>query len=212
MALVVEAGARRAALLVDDVLDEQEVIVQALPAHLRRRAVRGATVTPHGQMLLLLDVQEVVSGARPQYARGRPAASPVPAPSPEASLAPRVLVVDDSVTIRRSLGASLSRAGFEVLLARDGIEALDTMLLSPPRVVILDVEMPRLDGFELLSILRSSPQLAGVRVVMLTSRAANKHRQHAFNLGAQAYLIKPCPQETLIETVRGLLVESVIVR
>jgi chemosensory pili system protein ChpA (sensor histidine kinase/response regulator) len=206
MGLVVDVGRQRVALLVDDVLGDQEVVVQALPAHLRRRAVRGATVTSDGHVLLLLDLPELVSGMlegtvvpRRHAARATP---PV-----LSTLAPRVLVVDDSISIRRTLEQTLTRAGFEVELARDGIEALDRMLVSAPRVVVLDIEMPRLDGYELLTILRDTPQFADVRVVMLTSRAAEKHREHALQLGARAYLVKPCPQDTLIATVRGLLEE-----
>jgi chemosensory pili system protein ChpA (sensor histidine kinase/response regulator) len=206
MGLVVDAGRQRVALLVDDVLGDQEVVVQALPAHLRRRSVRGATVTSDGHVLLLLDLPELVSGMlegtvvpRRRAARSTPLAV--------STSAPRVLVVDDSISIRRTLEQTLTRAGFEVEMARDGIEALDRMLVSTPRVVVLDIEMPRLDGYELLTILRGTPQFADVPVVMLTSRAAEKHREHALQLGARAYLVKPCPQDTLIATVRGLLEE-----
>lgn len=206
MGLIIEAGQRRVALLVEHVMGDQEVVVQVLPKHLRRRAVRGATVMPDGQVLLLLDLPELISIvldgtlAQPQPKRATPPTAPD-------TLAPRVLIVDDSVSIRRSLELTLERAGFDVQVAHDGIDALERMLVSPPRVVILDIEMPRLDGFELLSIVRSSQQFTGVQVVMLTSRAADKHREHALRLGAQEYLVKPCPQETLVETVRRLLSE-----
>lgn len=206
LALLVEAGRGRAAVLVDAVAEDSEVIVRTLPPHLRRHAVRGATVTPDGRLLLLLDLVELVTseleGRRPTHA---PRLRPLPRPA--APLAPHVLVVDDSVSIRRSLELALGRAGFDVELAADGIEALGKMLERPPRVLVLDIEMPRLDGFELLSVLRDSPQFAGTRVVMLTSRAGEQHREHARQLGAAAYLIKPCPSETLIETVRALIAE-----
>ena len=119
-----------------------------------------------------------------------------------------LLVVDDSMSIRGALELTLTRAGFDVQLARDGIEAFEMMLVSVPRIMVLDIEMPRLDGFELLSVMRDTPRFAGVRVVMLTSRAADKHREQAMKLGASAYLIKPCPQETLIETVRAQLFDE----
>lgn len=206
-ALIIEAGRRRVALLVDDVADASEVVVQALPEHLRRHAVRGATVTPDGQVRLLLDLPELVAALRDD-ARASGAPRLRPAPRLTRALAPRVLVVDDSVSIRRTLELTLSRAHFDVQVARDGVEALEMMLVSPPRVLMLDIEMPRLDGFELLSIMRESPQFAEVRVVMLTARASEKHRRHAHALGASAYLLKPCPQEVLVDTVRGLLEES----
>lgn len=206
-ALIIEAGRRRVALLVDDVADASEVVVQALPEHLRRHAVRGATVTPDGQVRLVLDLPELVAAVRDDaQVSGAPRLRP--APRLTRALAPRVLVVDDSVSIRRTVEMTLSRAHFDVQVARDGVEALEMMLVSPPRVLMLDIEMPRLDGFELLSIMRESPQFAEVRVVMLTARASEKHRRHAHALGASAYLLKPCPQEVLVDTVRGLLEEN----
>lgn len=211
LALLVEAGRKRAAVLVDAVSEDSEVVVRALPPHLRRHAVRGATITPDGQLLLLLDLLELVTGELEGRRRTHPPRLR-PLPRPAAPLAPHVLVVDDSVSIRHSLELTLGRAGFDVELATDGIEALGKMLERPPRVLVLDIEMPRLDGFELLSLLRGSPQFAGTRVVMLTSRAGEQHREHARQLGAAAYLIKPCPSETLIETVRALIAEPASIR
>ncbi|MGH2517039.1 MAG: hybrid sensor histidine kinase/response regulator, partial [Ktedonobacterales bacterium] len=203
-ALLVRVGRQRVVLLVDGVLEEQEVAVQTLPRPLQRRAVRGASVTADGQVLVLLDLPELAAGAL-DGSRAMLPPRPRPAPRFAETLAPRVLVVDDSVTIRQTLEHMLRRGGFDVQVARNGIEALEMMLVSLPRVLVLDIEMPRLDGFEMLSILRGSPQFSDVRVVMLTSRAADKHKARALQLGAQAYLIKPCPQETLLDTVRGLL-------
>lgn len=203
MAVVVERRGRRVALLVESVGEAREMAVRSLPAHLRRRAVRGAIVRPEdGEVALLIDPHELLTQ---RLAGGelmvRPA-MPAPAPRPPA---PRTLIVDDSVTIRRALEQMLTAAGFETAQARDGYEALEMIEREPPRVVILDVEMPRLSGFELLTLMRSSPQYAPVRVVMLTSRAADRHREYALALGADAYLVKPCPQETLIATIRRLL-------
>jgi chemosensory pili system protein ChpA (sensor histidine kinase/response regulator) len=207
LALIVEVGRRRAALLVDQVADDQEVVVQTLPPHLRRRSIRGATVTPDGVVQLLLDLPELLQGA---FDGGQMPVSmwKKPVPQIEVADAPTVLVVDDSMSIRGALELTLTRAGFQVALARDGIEAFEKMLISVPKVMVLDIEMPRLDGFELLSVMRDTPQFGGVRVVMLTSRAADKHREQAMKLGASAYLIKPCPQETLIETVRAQLYDE----
>lgn len=205
-ALIVEIGRRRVGVLVDGNAGESEVVVQALPTHLRRRAVRGATVTPDGHVRLVLDLPQLIADAE-QSAGVAQAPRLPPVPRLTRALAPRVLVVDDSVSIRKTLEVTLARAHFDVQLARDGVEALEMMLVSPPRVVVLDIEMPRLDGFELLTMMRETPQFEHVRVVMLTSRASDKHRRHAQSLGASAYLVKPCPQEILIDTVRGLLEE-----
>ena len=207
LALILEVGRRRVALLVDQVSDDQEVVVQTLPSHLRRRSIRGTTVTPDGLVQLLLDLPELLQSAQ-SGDQLNPAPRRKPLPPAEVSKAPRVLVVDDSMSIRGALELTLTRAGFDVQLARDGIEAFEMMRVAVPRVVVLDIEMPRLDGFELLSVMRETPQFAEIRVVMLTSRAADKHREQALKLGAAAYLIKPCPQETLIETVRAQLINQ----
>ncbi len=204
LALIVEVGPQRVALLIDDAREDLEVVVRALPRHLRRRAIRGAAVLPDGQTLLLLDLPDLLAQ---RLAGVYTPPRPRPTPTPPRPATPRALIVDDSVTIRRTLQLTMERAGFEAQVARDGLEALDMALADPPQVMILDVEMPRLDGFELLSILRASPQLSGVRVMMLTSRAAHKHRDYALSLGADAYLVKPCPQEVLIMTARQLIME-----
>lgn len=207
-AVIVQLHGQQVALLVESVGegDVRVATVRPLPQHLRRRVVRGAIVRPEdGQVALLIDPLEAlaqrVTGAqimlRPTPSRAEPRAT-----------APCVLIVDDSVTIRRTLEQTLNQAGFKTSQARDGIEALERMEVELPRVVILDVEMPRLSGFELLAIMRDSPQYAQTRVVMLTSRAADRHREAALATGADAYLVKPCPQEILVETIRRLLTES----
>jgi len=209
-ALVVATEVGRAVLLADDLVEDRDILVQALPWHLQRRILRGTTVTPRGELALVVDLVDLVTGAL-SGARSQPA--PAPRRQPLAldapTLAPRVLVVDDSEAIRRTLEFQLSRAGFTVDLARDGIEALEVMLARPPRVVLLDAEMPRLDGFELLSVLQHGEQFQHVRVAMLTSRGSEKHRERALQLGAAAYLIKPCRHDTLVATIQDLLTEPI---
>jgi chemosensory pili system protein ChpA (sensor histidine kinase/response regulator) len=201
--LIVEFGRQHVALIVDGVVNEGEVVVRSLPLHLRRRAIRGAAVTPSGDVLLLLDVPRLAADAltegSPQVRRAEPAWRPAPTPSA------RILVVDDSVSIRRAVQATLTHAGFEVQVARDGMEALEQILADPPRAVILDIEMPRLDGYELLGVLRTQERFAMLPVALLTSRGAERHRRHAEVLGADAYLVKPCPDDELVATVRRLI-------
>ncbi|HEU5344436.1 MAG TPA: response regulator [Ktedonobacterales bacterium] len=206
--VVIQMQGQQVGLLVESVGegDVRVATVRPLPPRLRRRVVRGAIVRPEdGQVALLIDPMEAlarrISGAQIML---RPAQS---RPEPRVA-APSVLIVDDSVTIRRSVEQTLMQAGFKTRLARDGMEALERMEEELPRVVILDVEMPRLSGFELLAIMRNSPQYAQTRVVMLTSRAADKHRDYALAIGADDYLVKPCSQEMLVETIRRLLTES----
>jgi chemosensory pili system protein ChpA (sensor histidine kinase/response regulator) len=201
-ALVLDIGQRPVALLIDSVFGEHEVVVHALPTYLRRRGVHGATVTLDGQVLLLLDLAELVGGVL----EGRRTLPPVrPAPRFARAEAPRVLVVDDSVSMRTALASMLSHAGYDVHVARDGFDALGLLLESLPQAIILDLEMPRLDGFELLKVLRGAPQFAGVRIVVLTSKASERHREQARALGADEYLIKPCPDSILLATIQRML-------
>ncbi|HEV8190314.1 MAG TPA: response regulator [Ktedonobacterales bacterium] len=204
LAVLLEFGQRRLALAVEQVVEERDIVVRALPSHLRRKAIRGASVTSDGGLLLLLDVQDLMA---PTTGKAVPRPGRAPVRTTETA-GPRVLVVDDSVFIRRTLELTLSRGGYEVQTARDGVEALGMMMESLPRVLILDIEMPRLDGFELLSVLRGSEQFAGLRVAMLTSRGGERHRELALSLGADDYLIKPCPQELLLGTVQRLIMEA----
>ena len=205
-ALIVPLGQQKIGVIVDEVLAEREIVVRRLPPHLRRRGVRGVTFSPTGQMLLLLDLPELAHRAL----SGTPAAQPAAASGPQPTLPlpdakePTVLIVDDSLFLRRTLELQLSRAGYRVKSAEDGMDALHQIMKERPSLVLLDIEMPHLNGYELLEILRGQPQLKEIPVAMLTSRAAEKHRYHAMTLGANAYLVKPCPHDVLLQTVAGL--------
>jgi chemosensory pili system protein ChpA (sensor histidine kinase/response regulator) len=205
-ALVIATERGRAAVLVEDVEETRDILVRSLPRHLSRRALRGTTVTAAGELALIVDValllERTLSGDQPKLVRREPAAAT------DAS-APLVLVVDDSESIRRALELLLRRGGFAVELARDGVEALDHLLQRVPDVVLLDVEMPRLGGFELLAALRERPQLRDVRVIMLTSRASTQHKEEAMRLGASAYLIKPVPRDALYAAIHAVLAQPV---
>lgn len=203
-ALVMDLGSRRAALVVESVAADSEVVVRSLPRHLQRRAVRGATVTSNGEVLLVLDLPDLVARV---LAEGRPrvVAPPPAAMLPASPAKPSLMVVDDSPTMRASFSAAFASAGYDVRIAHDGMEALELILSAPPRVIFLDIEMPRLDGYELLTLLRARPELAGVRVAIVTSKGAERHRRHAELLGADAFLVKPCTDETLLATASRLL-------
>lgn len=207
LALLMDVGQRQVAVLVDEVVNESEVVIRALPPHLRRKAVRGASIAPDGRLFLVLDLADLLTDALSGRTTPRPQPEPEPAPEPPGTHAPRALIVDDSISIRRALQSTLAIAGFDVRLARDGVEALGVMLAELPDVMILDIEMPRLDGFELLSVLQGNEALARVPVVILTSRAAEKHHRRAMELGARAYLTKPCPDDVLITTLQRVLRE-----
>ena len=120
---------------------------------------------------------------------------------PDEALAPLVLVVDDSLTVRRVTQRLLAREGYRVTLAKDGLEALEALAQERPAVVLSDIEMPRMDGFDLVRNIRADEKMADMPVIMITSRIAQKHRDYAQELGVNHYLGKPYGEEELLELV-----------
>lgn len=193
-----------AAVQVDEVLGEVEVMLKPLAIHLQRPGIMGTATDGLGHVLLLVDLHGLLMHTGPVKH----------APGPEelqreGSLPQKrwtVLIADDSVYIRQSVLQVLTHAGYDVLEARDGLEALERLLSSSIDVLLLDIEMPNLNGYELLNIIRANPRFARLKVIMLTSRSSEKHRHHAQELGSHAYLTKPCPQDVLLATIQSVLV------
>jgi chemosensory pili system protein ChpA (sensor histidine kinase/response regulator) len=127
---------------------------------------------------------------------------PSAAMQPVVGLAPLVLVVDDSVTVRRVSQRLLLREGYRVTLASDGLQAIEKLAEERPALVLSDIEMPRMDGFDLVRNIRQDASLAGMPVIMITSRIAEKHREHARELGVNHYLGKPFVEDDLMRLVR----------
>jgi chemosensory pili system protein ChpA (sensor histidine kinase/response regulator) len=200
--LLFAAGERRLALAVDDLAGIFDAVVAGLGTLLPRvRGVSGAAVAGDGRLLLVLNPAELLAAAT---ASGETAARSTAAPS--AAARPSVLVVDDSLSVRRVLAGLLRAAGWEVQVARDGREALEMLQAAarPPGVAVVDVEMPRMNGYELLASLRREPALRSLPVVFLTSRAGEKHRAGALALGADGYLVKPYDDGHLLATLARL--------
>jgi chemosensory pili system protein ChpA (sensor histidine kinase/response regulator) len=114
-----------------------------------------------------------------------------------------VLVVDDSITVRRVTQRLLKREGFRVALANDGLHALEVLAQEKPNVVLSDIEMPRMDGFDLVRNIRNDLHLRDLPVIMITSRIAQKHREHAMELGVDHYLGKPYSEDELLALIRS---------
>jgi CheY-like chemotaxis protein len=140
------------------------------------------------------------------FAAADPAPTPLvprrPGPAPRNGY---LLVVDDSPSVRRVVGNMLKANGWEVQTARDGIEAVEAVGRQLPAAVLLDIEMPRMDGYELMATLRSQALYRNLPLIVLTSRAATKHQQRALQLGADAYVVKPYQDEELLSTLDGLI-------
>jgi chemosensory pili system protein ChpA (sensor histidine kinase/response regulator) len=118
-----------------------------------------------------------------------------------AALAPVVMVVDDSLTVRKITGRLLEREGYRVVTAKDGIDALEQMAEQLPKVMLVDIEMPRMDGFDLARNVRADPRTQGVPIIFISSRTAEKHRNQAAQIGVNAFLGKPYPEAELLQLI-----------
>jgi chemosensory pili system protein ChpA (sensor histidine kinase/response regulator) len=116
---------------------------------------------------------------------------------------PTVMVVDDSLTVRKITSRMLEREGYRVLLAKDGVDAIEALIENIPDVILSDIEMPRMDGFDLVRNIRADIRLRDVPVIMITSRLADKHRDYAMEIGANHYLGKPYQEEELLGLIAG---------
>lgn len=202
--VVFRAAARRIAVHVDEVLGNQEVMIKGLGPQLSSLpGLVATTVLTNGAVALIYNPVALVPmyGALHHAATDQEAAAAPPGP-------PLVLVVDDSITVRRVMQRLLRRQGYRVALAADGQQGLDQIAQERPALVLTDIEMPRMDGFELLHAIRSDGALADLPVVVITSRAAEKHRDHAHDLGASHYLGKPYSENELLGLVRTYAVPA----
>jgi two-component system, chemotaxis family, sensor kinase CheA len=207
--IVVVSGATRPyGFAVEDVTGQRDVVVKSLPALLPRvDVVAGASVESDGSVLLVLDPAALVARA---LAGATELASDAPTAHPQAQASPSrvatVLVVDDAMTVRELQRSILQRAGYDVRTAGDGLEALAELAQHPADLVLTDVEMPRMNGFELVESIRARPSLAGLPVVMLTSRSSEEDRRRGLDAGADAYIIKASFDSTaLLGVVEDLL-------
>ena len=203
---------RRFAVQVDEIVGTKEIVVKTLgPQFSGVPGLGGATILSDGQVVVIIDLNELARVAivdLPRVTQGDKAASELNPSSNSAvsiDIAPCVLVVDDSVTVRKVTSRILRRQGYRVLTAKDGIEALKSMQDEIPAVILLDIEMPRMDGFEVATRVRASQNLKQIPIIMITSRTGDKHRQRAMELGVDHYMGKPYQEEHLLETLNQLL-------
>ena len=200
--VVVRSAAQRVAVHVDEVVGNQEVVVKNVGRQLARLpGLAGVTLLPSGAVALIYNpvaLATVYAAQAQALVQPAPAAASDAPQQAETGLAPLVLVVDDSLTVRRVTQRLLVREGYRVTTAKDGLDALERLADERPVVVLSDIEMPRMDGFDLLRNVRADRQLAGLPVIMISSRTAQKHRDHAAELGADHYLGKPYAEDELL--------------
>ena len=183
------------AVKVGEVHGHHEVVVKPPGPQLASvPGLMGAAMLPDGDILLVMNLLQLHA-----HAVSNPFARSIPSTIVPEHVPPLVLVVDDSLTVRRVSQRMLEKQGYGVALARHGAHALELLSQISPAAVLLDIEMPTMDGFELLSRLRSDERFRELPVAMITSRMAERHRQHAMHLGANAYFGKPYREHELLE-------------
>jgi chemosensory pili system protein ChpA (sensor histidine kinase/response regulator) len=220
--VVANAGNRQIGLVVEEVLGKDEIVIKNLGEYLRRvKLFPGTTIAPDGSLILLIDLNRMVanepSERRPLQANASAARifapgstavakGTIPAEAIDRVEQERLIVVaDDSISVRKFVGRMLEKNGYRVKLAADGMEAAELVAQHGCHLVITDLEMPRMTGYELMVQLRQSPTTRRIPVMVVTSRAGAKHRDRALKEGAAAFLTKPVQEDQLIAAVEQLM-------
>ncbi len=199
--ILVRAGDHSAALLTDEMIASQEIVVKSLGPQLSSiRGISGATILGDGRIVLILDINALVRQGAPVVELKKTA----PAPTDQRPLA---LVVDDSITVRRVMERFLQRNGMRVVTAKDGLDAISTLSETKPDIILLDIEMPRMDGYEFAKHVRNDERVSDVPIIMITSRVGDKHRARAIEIGVNDYLGKPYQDARLLDSIQRLLEE-----
>jgi chemosensory pili system protein ChpA (sensor histidine kinase/response regulator) len=202
--ILVYSEGRHYALQVDDLLGSREIVVKTLgPQFSRVPGLSGATILGDGRVVVILDLQGLLRAQKTV-----PVIAPVVPRERDSSDPHRVrtiMVVDDSVTVRKVTGRFLGREGFEVITAKDGLDAMRVLQDNTPDLMLLDIEMPGMDGFEVARLVRSTQRLKSLPIIMITSRTGEKHRERALAMGVDRYLGKPYREDVLLHNVYDLL-------
>jgi chemosensory pili system protein ChpA (sensor histidine kinase/response regulator) len=194
--LLLRAGEQRLAIRVDAMEGNYEAVVKNIGPQLARIAgISGATVLGDGRVALILNPFQLAERAHVHEVEREPEVI---------DLAPLIMVVDDSLTVRKITSRFLQREGYRVTTARDGVEALELLQEEIPTVMLLDIEMPRMDGFEVVRNVRSKPATRDLPIIMITSRTADKHRSHALEAGVDGYMGKPYQESELLAEIQRL--------
>ncbi len=204
--LLVRAGDHHMALQIENLLGSRETVVKSVGPQISSvRGISGATILGDGRVVFILDLGGLVrAGAVTSFTP----AAPVSAPVVEQSGPPLVMVVDDSITVRKVTTRLLERNDMQSVTAKDGVDAIAKLQEHMPDVMLLDIEMPRMDGFELATHIRNEPRLKHIPIIMITSRTGEKHRNRAMDIGVNRYLGKPYQESDLLDNIKELLAEK----
>jgi chemosensory pili system protein ChpA (sensor histidine kinase/response regulator) len=198
--VLVRAGEHSTGLVADELVGSREIVVKSVGPQISSiRGISGATILGDGRIVIILDIGALV---RAEW-RSRPQTPIVP--KEKADKRVFAMVVDDSITVRRVTQRLLERNGMRVLTARDGMDAVALLQDNVPDIILLDIEMPRMDGYEVAAHVRNDPRLKDVPIIMITSRVGEKHRARAIELGVDDYLGKPYQEAQLLEAIAPLV-------
>jgi chemosensory pili system protein ChpA (sensor histidine kinase/response regulator) len=220
--VVANIGDRKIGVVVEEVMGKDEIVIKSLGEYLRRvKVFPGTTIAPDGSLILLIDLNRLVAtepterralqasaGAARIFAPGSTAVARGTIPSEAIDRVEQerlIVVADDSISVRKFVARLLEKHGYRVKLAGDGLEAAELVTQHGCHLVITDLEMPRMTGYELMAQLRQSPSTRRIPVIVVTSRAGAKHRDRAVKEGAAAFLTKPVQEDQLISTVEQFL-------
>ncbi len=200
--LLVRAGKARLAIQVEATLGNREIVVKPLASQLSRLpAVSGATILGDGSVVLILDMQGLIRMHSSEQDINNAAINE----SSVSNKLPTIMVVDDSITIRKVTTRFLERNHYNVVTAKDGVDAVQKLQDFTPDMMLLDIEMPRMDGYELATHIRNNDRLKDTPIIMITSRTGDKHRQRAMDIGVQEYLGKPYNESELLTHIKTVL-------
>ncbi|MBE7526331.1 MAG: Hpt domain-containing protein [Burkholderiales bacterium] len=205
--VLLQAGHDRLAIHADALAGQCEVVVKpAGPQLSRAPGIEGATITSDGSVVLIIDPLRLLQREQVQELLSAGPIAPVGATdiSPSAT-APVVMIVDDSLTVRKVTSRLLERQGYEILIAKDGVGALQLLRDTTPAIMLVDIEMPHMDGFELIRAVRNNPQLQHLPIIIISSRTAEKHRKVAEELGVNEFMGKPYQEEELLHHIERLI-------
>lgn len=203
--LLARTGTREVAIQVDGLGGTREVVIKPIGPQLSEiKGLSGATILGDGRVILILDISGLWYREDVIHFEHRPEGKV----AQEVRVRPVVMVVDDSLTVRKITSKHLQKRGMDVLVAKDGIDAVEQLRDHVPDVMLVDIEMPRMDGYELTTRVRSDENLKHIPIIMITSRAGAKHRQKAFELGVDMYMSKPYQEEDLFNNIDTLLAKG----
>jgi chemosensory pili system protein ChpA (sensor histidine kinase/response regulator) len=197
--VLIRAGEHSTALVTDELVGSREIVVKSLGPQISGiRGIAGATILGDGRIVIILDMGSLV---RSEW-RAKTTETTVLDQRDRRTFA---LVVDDSITVRRVTQRLLERNGMRVLTAKDGVDAVSLLQENLPDIILLDIEMPRMDGYEVAAHVRNDPRLKDIPIVMITSRVSEKHRARAIELGVDDYLGKPYQESQLLDAIEPLV-------